>query len=273
MSDELLSFAGELADAARATILPYFRAAHAIEDKGAKNGAVYDPVTEADKAAERAMRTLIEARYPQHGILGEEFDEKPSQDGHLWVLDPIDGTRAFIAGLPLWGVLIGLVREGKPTIGVIDQPYIGERFRGWPGGADLHTRDGVRPLRVRDCAALGEARLATTDPALFAGAETAAFEAVRGQARLIRYGCDCYAYAMIAVGGLDCVIESGLAPWDAAALVPVVEGAGGSVTDWRGKPLSDRDFFRKPTARAQVLAAGDKRVRDGAISLLGSAAT
>jgi len=269
---ELRAFADELADAARAAILPHFRAGPAIEDKGAKTGRGYDPVTEADKAAEAAIRALIAKHYPTHGVLGEEFDAVDSRDGYTWALDPIDGTRAFISGLPLWGVLIALMKDGAPVLGVIDQPYIGERFRGWLGdrerGADLVTRDGVRPLRVNACTALREAKLATTDAQLFQGAEVNAFATVRDRARLTRYGCDCYAYAMVALGTLDCVIESGLAPWDVAALAPVLEGAGGGLSDWSGAPIWRRDDFLNRDTRVRALAWGDARIRDEAAQLL-----
>lgn len=269
---ELRDFADELADAARAAILPHFRVAHVVEDKGAASGRGYDPVTEADKAAEAAIRALITKHYPTHGVLGEEFGAAETRDGYTWVLDPIDGTRAFISGLPLWGVLIGLYKDGAPVLGVIDQPYIGERFRGWLGanerGADLVTRDGVRPLRVNACAGLKEAKLATTDAHLFEGAESAAFGAVRDRAKLTRFGCDCYAYAMVALGTLDSVIESGLAPWDVAALAPVLEGAGGGLSDWTGAPIWQRADFLKRETRMRALAWGDARVRDEAAGLL-----
>lgn len=270
---ELRAFADELADAARAAILPYFRAPHRIDSKSgrAHDPDKFDPVTEADQAAERDMRALIEARYPEHGILGEEFEQKPARSGYTWILDPIDGTRAFISGLPLWGVLIALAHEGRPIIGVIDQPYIGERFRGWPGGAELATRDGVRPLRVRDCSTLAEAKLATTDQRLFRGAEGEGFAAVRDAVRLTRYGCDCYAYAMVALGGLDIVIESGLAAWDVAALAPVLEGAGGLLTDWRGAPIHEAGDLLDKTTRFRALATGDARVRAAAVELLAQA--
>jgi myo-inositol-1(or 4)-monophosphatase len=275
MSDRAVfeSFAHKLADAARAAILPYFRAAHGVQNKAKAGG--FDPVTEADKAAEAAMRALIEAQFPDHGVLGEEFAARQAQSPYTWIIDPIDGTRAFIAGLPLWGVLIALAREGRPILGVIDQPYLGERYIGWTGGgepgADLHTRDGVRALAARDCAGLNRARLATTDPNLFAGAEADAFAALRGGAQLTRFGYDCYAYAMVALGGLDVVAESRLAPWDVAALAPVVAGAGGSFTDWAGRDIAEHDLLA-PATRVQALATGDARVRDEALALLAPAA-
>lgn len=265
----LLAFADELADAARAAILPHFRTAVATEAKNAP-GRGYDPVTVADKAAEQAIRTLIEQRYPAHGILGEEFGSKAGRE-YCWVIDPIDGTRAFLAGLPLWGVLIGLLHNGKPLIGVIDQPYIGERFRGWPGGANFTNAAGTKPLRASACETLRDAKIATTDPFLFTGGEAGGFEHLRATAKITRFGCDCYAYAMVAAGALDLVAESGLAPWDVAALAPVIEGAGGMVTDWRGAPLSGA-FFADGKARAQVIAAGDPRPHAEALVSLRRAA-
>jgi myo-inositol-1(or 4)-monophosphatase len=262
---EFLAFADTLADAARAAILPYFRAGHGPENKVENKAARgFDPVTLADRAAEQSIRELIEAAYPEHGILGEEFGEKPSASGFTWVLDPIDGTRAFIAGLPLWGVLIALSFEGRPLIGLMDQPYLGERFRGFPGGAELRTRDAVRPLQVRACEKLTDAVISTTDAKLFTPAEAAAFEQVRAAARVARYGCDCYAYCMVALGTIDAVIESGLKAWDIQALVPIIEGAGGTVTNWRGEPAH---------AGGQVIAASDPRVRDEALVALHRAAT
>ncbi|MFZ4601346.1 MAG: histidinol-phosphatase [Caulobacterales bacterium] len=260
-SAELLAFAGELADAARAAILPHFRAGP-IDIENKASGA-FDPVTEADRGAERAMRALIESRYPDHGIEGEEFGLKPSASGWSWVLDPVDGTRAFISGLPLWGTLIGLTYETRPIIGIIDQAYLQERFRGWPGGADLHDRHGVRPLRVRACPDLREATASTTDVHLFNPSEAGGFEMVRRTARLTRYGCDCYAYAMLASGYVDLVVESGLKPYDVAGLIPVIEGAGGSVTNWRGEPA---------WRGGQIIAAGDPRARDQALVALRRAA-
>jgi myo-inositol-1(or 4)-monophosphatase len=252
----LLAFADTLADAARAAILPYFRAGHTVE---LKSGSRFDPVTDADKAAERAMRALIEAEFPDHGILGEEYGETRGASGYQWVLDPIDGTRAFIAGLPLWGVLIGLAYQGKPVIGVMDQPYLEERYRGWNDGAELVTHSGARPLNARPCASLGEAILSTTDPYLFQGEEADAFALVRAQAKLTRYGYDCYAYAMIASGGIDCVIESGLKPFDICALIPIITGAGGGVCSWAGGDASQG---------GRVLAWGDESVRNATLSLL-----
>ena len=250
------AFAETLADAARAAILPFFRAPHVVENKG---GALFDPVTEADRAAEAAMRALIEREFPTHGIQGEEFGVKASQDGHAWVLDPIDGTRAFIAGLPLWGVLIALSYQGKPIVGVMDQPYLDERYRGARDSATVTSRGQTRALKTRACARLSEAILSSTDHSLFNGPEADAFERVRAAAKLTRYGYDCYAYAMVAAGYIDCVIESGLKPHDIQALIPILEGAGGGVCAWDGGEASQG---------GQVLAYGDARVRDEVLALL-----
>jgi len=264
MSDarRFLAFADTLADAARAAILPFFRNGPAIEHKH-KPGERFDPVTEADKAAEAAMRALIEREFPDHGILGEEFGEKASRSGYQWVLDPIDGTRAFISGLPTWGVLIALNFEGAPFVGVMDQPYIGERFRGWISeddrGAELATRDGVQRLRTRACASLSDAILMTTDPYLFHGNEAEAFARVRQAVKLTRYGCDCYAYAMLAAGHVDVVIESGLKAFDIQALMPIIAGAGGVVTAWDGGDAAQG---------GRVLAAGDARKAGQVTALL-----
>ena len=254
--DRLLSFADTLADAARTAILPFFRAAHTVDDKG---GARFDPVTDADKAAEEAMRALIAREYPEHGILGEEFGEHAGDSGYKWILDPIDGTRAFIAGLPTWGVLIGLYHEGRPLIGIMDQPYLDERYRGWMDGANVTARGDTRPLKTRPCPRLAGAILATTDPHLFDGEEAAAFARARAAAKLTRYGYDCYAYCMVAAGHIDGVIESGLKTFDIAALIPILAGAGGGACSWAGGDASQG---------GRVLAWGDARTRDEAMALL-----
>ena len=252
----LLAFADTLADAARAAILPFFRASHAVTDKG---GERFDPVTEADQAAERAMRALIARAFPDHGILGEEYGETAGASPYQWILDPIDGTRAFMAGLTSWGVLIGLYHEGKPLIGLMDQPYLDERYRGWNQSANATVRGETCALKTRDCASLGEAILSTTDPYLFSGEEADAFARARQAAKLTRYGYDCTAYAMIAAGHVDCVIESGLKPFDIAALIPILTGAGGGVCAWDGGDASQG---------GRVLAWGDARVRDACLQAL-----
>jgi histidinol phosphatase-like enzyme (inositol monophosphatase family) len=255
---------GVLADAARAASLPHFRNG-IIADNKALSG--FDPVTAADKAAEAAMRALLAEHRPQDGILGEEEEAVPSRSGRTWVIDPIDGTRAFLAGLPSWCVLIALVEEAGPVLSVIDQPHIGERFTGSTGaaGRSAHVeRDGTRlPLRVRGTRLLAGAIGETTDPYLFEGAEACAFDAVRQRARLMRYGLDAYGYAMVAHGGLDFVVESELKAWDVAALVPVVEGAGGIITSWRGRPAHEG---------GQVVASASEALHGELMALLAPAA-
>lgn len=225
---EYQAFAEQLADAAAAAIAPYFRAELAVDDKG---GRLFDPVTVADKAAERAMRELILARYPEHGILGEEEDAVTGSSPLTWVLDPIDGTRAFITGLPLWGTLIALNDGERPVLGVMNQPFTGERYTGSPVGA---WRNGT-PLRTRACKSLSSARLMCTTPDMFdSAARRAAFEAVAADAQLLRFGGDCYAYCMLASGFVDAIVEASLQPYDVQALMPIVEGAGGVMTAWDG---------------------------------------
>lgn len=252
----LLAFADTLADAARAAILPYFRAPHRVDNKRTD---IFDPVTDADRASETAMRALIEREFPDHAILGEEFGGTLTASGYQWILDPIDGTRAFVAGLPTWGVLIGLYHDGEPLIGVMDQPYLDERYRGFPGGATSTIRGETRPLKTSACATLSDAILSTTDAELFRGAEVAAFARARDGAKVLRYGFDCYAYCMVASGFMDCVIESGLKPFDIAALIPILAGAGGGVCAWDGGSAAQG---------GRVLAYGDPRVRDEALALL-----
>lgn len=255
---EYRAFLDDLADIARGEILPRFRVDLEVDDKHGP-GRGFDPVTAADREAERAMRALIAQRYPDHGVIGEEFGITPSESGFSFILDPVDGTRAFIAGLPLWGALIGLAYHGEPLLGVLDQGYLDERFVGFPGGAVLKSRGKEQPLRVRPRQDLRDAVLATTDPTLFTPAEFGGFAMVRDTARLTRYGCDCYAYGMIAAGGIDLVVESGLRVWDVAALIPIVCGAGGAFTNWRGGPAAQG---------GQVIAASDRRLIDQALVAL-----
>ena len=216
-----------------------------------------------DLAREAAIRRLIGDRYPSHGVIGEEYGEDRPEAEHVWILDPIDGTRAFIAGLPLWTNLIALRAGDRPVVGVIGQPYLDEIFLGGPSGGRMLKGDRETPLRTRACAHLNDALIATTDPDLFTGAERGAWTQVRAAARLARLGCDAYAYAMLAAGRIDLVAESALKVWDWSALVPVVEAAGGEVTNWRGGA---------PDNSGQVLAVGDARLRDQALVALRRAA-
>jgi len=255
---ELDAFLVELNRAAARVILPLFRADHGLVDKGGHRG--FDPVTDADRGAERAIRALISERYPDHGVIGEEYGEDRADAEFVWVLDPVDGTRAFISGLPLWCVLIGLRYRGTPVLGSIGQPFLGELYIGHAGGSRLMTRGESRPLSVRRCPDLGEALIATTDPAIFQGKERDQWRAVRQAVRLARLGCDAYAYAMVAAGLMDLVVEAGLKSWDIEAAVPVIEGAGGVVTDWRGERVG-RDG-------GQLAIAGDRRCLDEALVAL-----
>jgi myo-inositol-1(or 4)-monophosphatase len=230
---DLTSFALRLASLARAETLP--RSAQWGDAANKAGPAGYDPVTEADVEAERAMRTLIEAEHPDHGIVGEEFGTKPARSRYSWSLDPVDGTRAFVCGLPSWTTLIALLEDGAPVLGVIDAPRMDEIYVGTTDGSRLITTFGEQELRCSRCQRLAEARFATTDPYLFAGGEREAFEQLRSAARLTRYGFDAYAYARLAAGSLDLVVESGLKSWDYQALIPVVRSAGGVVGNWRGE--------------------------------------
>ena len=248
---QYLAFAGELATLAGQEILPQFRRPLTVDNK--RPGAGYDPVTEADRAAERAMREAIGRRYPAHGILGEELGLK-SGDGLTWVLDPIDGTRGFVMGLLHWGTLVALFDGQRPVVGVIHQPVLGETFAGDCASA-TYTRGGAsRALATRRCSDLGAALAGTTAPELFkTDRQTAGFERIRRVTRGMRYGTDCYLYAMLALGLADLVIESGLKAYDVQALMPVVEGAGGVITDWDGG---------NPAMGGDVLATGDPKLHE-----------
>ncbi|MGA0607780.1 histidinol-phosphatase [Phenylobacterium sp. VNQ135] len=264
LMSELDAFLLELNRTAGEAILPLFRADHGLIDKGVAGASGYrgfDPVTEADRGAERAIRTLIAQRYPDHGVIGEEYGEDRPDAEFVWVLDPVDGTRAFIAGLPLWCVLIGLRHEGRPVLGSIGQPYLDEVYLGSAAGSRLVARGAERPLRVRPCPKLTDAIIATTDPeACFSGAELGAWTQVRAAARLARLGCDAYAYAMVASGTVDMVIEAGLKAWDIDAAIPLIEGAGGLTTDWRGQPVGQNG--------GQVAIAGDHACLEEALVAL-----
>jgi histidinol phosphatase-like enzyme (inositol monophosphatase family) len=239
-------------------ILPLFRADHGLENKA--GGGLFDPVTEADKGGEAAIRALVSKRFPEHGFIGEEYGEERAAAEFVWVLDPIDGTRAFIAGLPVWTTLIGLRFQGEPLLGSIGQPYLGEIFLGGPTGARFMARGQTRPMRVRPCPLLTDAIIGTTDPALFDGAERGAWDQVHAAAKLARLGCDSYAYAMVAMGKMDLVVETNLKPWDIEGAIPLIEGAGGVVANWRGDPVG-------PMA-GQVAIAGDRACLDEALVAL-----
>jgi len=260
---ELDGFILDLNRASAAVILPLFRGEHGIENKSKTRH--YDPVTLADRCAEAEIRRLIGERYPEHGVIGEEMGEDRPDAEFVWLLDPIDGTRAFVAGLPVWTTLIALRFEGRPVVGSIGQPYLGEVFVGGPGGSRLVSRAGERPLKVRTGVPLTDAIIATTDPeACFNGAELGAWRQLRAAVRLARLGCDAYAYAMVALGTLDLVVEAGLKSWDVEAAVPVIEGAGGMTTDWTGAPIGRQG--------GQMAIAGDRALLDEALVALKRAA-
>jgi histidinol phosphatase-like enzyme (inositol monophosphatase family) len=255
---DFTAFIGRLATASGETILPFFRTALSIDNK---NSHDFDPVTEADRAAEAVMRRLIKQNFPQHGIVGEEFGSEREDAEYVWVLDPIDGTKSFISGFPIWGTLIALLHRGTPVFGMMHQPYIGERFSGDNGAARYAGPSGDRKLMVRRCVSLNEAVMFTTSPRLMGDADRDAFHRVEAGVRLSRYGGDCYSYCMLAAGHLDLVVETELKPYDIAALIPIVTGAGGIVTTWDGKPAQNG---------GRIIAAGDPRVHEAAMKLLNS---
>lgn len=230
--DDFAAFARSLAAAARLETLPGCRDRWDNAENKLAQG--FDPVTESDRNSERAIRWLIEARFPGHGIVGEEFPDRPAAGRWSWSLDPIDGTRAYICGLPSWTTLIALLDRGEPVLGIVDVPRLDELYLGYERTALAVGGSGERPLATSGCRSLAEARLSTTDPYLFAGAEAEGFERLRRSARLTRYGLDAYGYALVAAGTLDVVAESGLKPHDYNALVPLVRAAGGAVSNWSG---------------------------------------
>ena len=250
------SFVDRLATVAGETILPFFRTALAIENK--QEGG-FDPVTAADRAAENAMRALIRKSFPGHGIQGEEYGAERTDAEYVWVLDPIDGTKSFIAGMPVWGTLIGLMRFGEPVFGMMHQPFIGERFSGDGGAAYYRGPVGNRELRVRECESLSDALLFTSSPLLMNEADRAIFRRVESAVKLSRYGGDCYAYCMLAAGQLDLVIETEIKPHDIVALIPIITGAGGIITTWENEA---------PQEGGRIVAAGDARVHEAALEML-----
>ncbi len=254
---DFAAFVNELATVSGETILPFFRTALSVEDKG--RAGSFDPVTAADHAAETAMRTLIRRTFPDHGIIGEEYGGERQGAEYVWVLDPIDGTKSFISGMPAWGTLIALLRAGEPVFGMMNQPFIRERFSGDGRWASYRGPAGERELRVRGCSDLAKAVLFTTSPLLMNASDRATFGRVEQAVRLSRYGGDCYAYCMLAAGHVDLVIETELKPYDVLPLMPIIVGAGGIITSWEGGA---------PNAGGRIVAAGDKRVHAAALALL-----
>lgn len=234
LADELADVARRLADAAKGPTLAHFRKAGLAVDNKYEVG--WDPVTEADRQAEVAMRDVLAERRPNDGILGEEFDPVPGTSGLVWVLDPIDGTRSYVCGSPVWGTLVAVADSEGPIYGIVDQPYIGERFEGGFGEANLHLRNGSRRLSTTSTKRLEDATLFTTMPEIGSAAEREAFLRLAARMRLVRYGLDCYAYALLAAGHIDLVVEAGLKPYDVNAPIALVEAAGGRATDWSGGP-------------------------------------
>ncbi|MCB1549688.1 MAG: histidinol-phosphatase [Hyphomicrobiaceae bacterium] len=257
---ELLEIGHVLADRSAEAILPHFRRPISVDNKASDGG--FDPVTEADRAAEVAIRRELERLAPDHGIVGEEFASKPANGRYRWVVDPIDGTRAFIMGYPVWGTLIGLLHDETPLLGIMDQPFTRERF--WSEGGVAYGRWAGcerQRLATRPCPSLDAAVFSTTHPDLFAaGREAEAFAALKARTRMTRYGGDCYAYCLLAAGYVDIIFETGLKPHDIVALIPIVEGAGGAISTWTGEPA---------TQGGAILATGDKRLHEAALGVLG----
>ena len=253
MTNRDLALAERLADAAGAAIRPFFRKPFTMEAK-----ADLSPVTEADRAAEAAMRAILAQERPDDGVIGEEYGPDRADAARVWVLDPIDGTRSFVAGRPIFGTLVALLERGRPALGLIDQPIAGER---WVGAVGKPTMLNRAPVTTRVCPALADAHLATTGPGYFTPDSWAAFERVRTSVRDTLWGGDCYNYGLLAAGHLDLVIEDGLKLYDFAALVPIVEGAGGRMTDWQGRSLTMESDGR-------VIAAGDPRLIEAAVTML-----
>ena len=245
------------ADRAAAVIRPLFRSALLVEAKGDAS-----PVTRADKEAEEAIRALLAEALPEHGVIGEEHGSERPDAEWVWVLDPIDGTRAFVTGRPIFGSLLGLLHRGKPVLGIIDQPITGERWLGVAGQPTRFTGPFAGTPRCRPCASLAEAELSCTSPDMFSPTDRPGFDRLRQAARRVTWGGDCYAYGLIALGLVDAVVEGTLKPWDWAALVPVIEGAGGRMTDWQGRTLTLE-------SKGEVIAVGDPALLPEIVSRLG----
>jgi histidinol phosphatase-like enzyme (inositol monophosphatase family) len=257
--DSLDAFLLELNRVSAAAILPLFRVENGLEDKGTPGA--FDPVTRADCGGEGAIRRLIAERHPDHGVIGEEYGADRADADYVWVVDPIDGTRAFVAGLPVWTTLIGLRFQGEPVLGSIGQPFLEEVYIGQAGGSRLLARGVERPLSTRKGVPLEQAVIATTDPdGCFDALERAAWLRLRAATRLARFGCDAYAYAMVAAGHLDLVVEAGLKAWDIDAAMPLLAGAGGATATWTGVTIGPEG--------GRVVLAGDRALLDEALPLL-----
>ena len=246
----------ELQDISRQQTLPHFRATLEVDNKKADMGA-FDPVTVADRACEEKLRAAIKEQFPDDGIFGEEYGAENLSARFVWVIDPIDGTRAFISGVPLWGTLIGLVENGIPVAGLGYQPFIGEAFCASGGKAEHIMGNHRKRLMTRACKDLNQATLITTTPTLFEGTDREAYDALEAVVQNVRYGTDWYGYALVATGSADIVVEVGLSLYDIAALIPVIEAAGGAVTDWSGRPLSRDSVWADDSFTGDVIAVGD----------------
>lgn len=256
--EELVRFTHHLADISTGIALKFFRRPIEVENKG--ESSAFDPVTEADRGIERAVRNAINARWPHHGIEGEEFATQAGDGPYRWTIDPIDGTRAFVAGFPTWGTLIGLSRASRPMIGMMSQPFTGERFWATPTSTHYRGPGGEMQVSTRRCPSLEQATFSTTAPELFAdGFETTGLAKITARARITRYGGDCYAYCLLAAGHLDLVVETSLKPFDIAPLVPIVESAGGRITSWQGGDASNG---------GRVVAAGDPALHKLVLEIL-----
>jgi myo-inositol-1(or 4)-monophosphatase len=255
----LVEFAHHLADISAGVIRKHFRRRLTVANKSDRGG--FDPVTAADRAAEQTMRKAIRARFPDHAVLGEEFGAVQGGGRYQWILDPIDGTRAFIIGSPLWGTLIGLTDHGRPMLGLMNQPFSGERYWGDERAAHVRGPDGrIGRLRTRSCDKIEDAVLTTTHPDLFSSpTEQRAFARLKARARMTRFGGDCYGYCLLAAGFVDLVVEAGLKPYDIVPLIAIIERAGGVVTTWEGRPALEG---------GRILAAGDPRTHRQAMRLL-----
>lgn len=254
---ELTRFAVALAHASAAEIMPHFRKNIAVD---VKESVVWDPVTEADRAGERVIRRMIEERYPDHGIHGEEFGSKAGTSPFTWILDPVDGTRSFICGMPTWATLIGLSYEGRPMLGLMNQPVVGDMFYGSPEGAWNDYRGTVTPIRTRQGVSLAQARAGTTSPDLYRSPrDAAAFQRFRQSVQLLRFGGDAYFFSVMAAGHLDIAMDANLQPYDIAPLLPIVTGAGGVYAEWTGGNAADG---------GNVITAGSQALLEEALAVL-----